>query len=457
MEKSSAAGAVSAPVLVALDPLGNVTKFAYNEQGMLIKETNAFGNSQTFSYDEKNRLLSSESYEGATFKRELNEAGQATEIHYPNGSKLQLTYQEGKLHQLIDQDLQITTLSWDSRHNLSRITAPNGAMRDMEYDFLGRLIRDATSNGAVTRYTYDQVGNVLELIEPTGCKHQFTYDTAGNVLSATDGKRHVEFTYWGLGNLKTRKEDGGVVRFNYDTEEQLKSIVNENGEAYRFTRDGNGAIIGEWGFDGLSRQYTRNANGQVTAVSTPSSGTTHYKYNPLGQVIAVEYPDSSYELYNYNKDGDLIEATNLNSQVLLKRNKAGQVIEELQNGHRIANTYNAFGQRTQLQSSLGADIQHSYNVLGQLTQTTAQQSEVQPWQAQYTYNSMGLEVERTLNGIIQKTPRDVAGRITDQLVYDKRVEHSRRIYRWNPNNQLQQLTINSTTTDFNYDLVGNLA
>ena len=74
-----------------------------------------------------------------------------------------------------------------------------------------------------------------------------------------------------MGNLKTRKENGRTVYFNYDTEEQLKSIVNEKGEAYRFLRDGNGSIIGEWGFDGLSRQYIRDANGQV--ISSGSSAT----------------------------------------------------------------------------------------------------------------------------------------------------------------------------------------
>ena len=444
-------------LVLTIDPMGNSTKFAYNKQNMLVKEENAFGNSQKFSYDKQNRLLTSTTYGGATFKRILNENGQATEIDYPNGNTLELNYQNGKLHQLIDQDQQITTLSWDSKHNLSQITAPNGTVSTMEYDFFGQLIKAKSPNGAITSYQYDLVGNVLELIEPTGSKHTFTYDNGGNVLSANDGNRQVEFTYWGLGNLKTRKENGRLVKFTYDTEEQLKSIINEGGEAYRFLRDGNGAIIGEWGFDGLSRQYTRNLNGQVTAVNTPSTGATNYKYNPLGQVIAVNYPDHSYELYNYNKDGALIEATNANNQVLLKRDKTGQILEELQNGHCIKHSYNAFGQRTQLESSLGANIKHNYNVLGQLTQTTAQQTETKPWQAGYSYDMMGYEIERNLNGIQQKTQRDIAGRVTQQLVHNKNVEYSRRQYFWNPANQLQKLIKNGEATDFSYDLVGNLA
>ena len=443
--------------ILTIDPMGNSTKFAYNEKGFLIKEENAFGNSQKFSYDAKNRLLSSTSYGGATFKRVLNENGQATQITYPNGNTLNLKYQNGKLHQLIDQDQQITTLTWNNKHNLTKITAPNGAESTMQYNFFGQLQKAQAPNGAITQYQYDLVGNVLELIEPTGSKHQFTYDAGGNVLTANDGNRQVEFTYWGLGNLKTRKENGRLVKFNYDTEEQLKSIVNEKREAYRFMRDGNGSIIGEWGFDGLSRQYTRNANGQVTTINTPSTGATNYKYNPLGQVTAVQYPDQSYELYNYNKDGALIEATNAHSQVLLKRNQAGQILQETQNGHSIQHSYNTFGQRTQLQSSLGANIQHTYNPLGQLTQTNAQQTQAQPWQAGYSYDIMGYEVERNLNGIQQQTQRDKAGRVIQQLVHSKNVEHSRKQYFWNPANQLQKLINNGTTTEFNYDAVGNLA
>jgi len=43
----------------------------------------------------------------------------------------------------------------------------------------------------------------------------------------------------------------------------------------------------------------------------------------------------------------------------------GRIIAETQNGHRITHQYNAYGNRTAMESSLGAKLQHTYNEWGE--------------------------------------------------------------------------------------------
>ncbi|MCL5247611.1 DUF6531 domain-containing protein [Cellulophaga sp. 20_2_10] len=443
--------------VLTIDPMGNSTKFNYDQRGNLIAITNAFDNTERFSYNEQDLLVSHTSYQGNSLRRTFNNLGQVTKINYPNGSSIQLDYKNGKLYQIIDQNKNTTTLEWDKSHNLTTIHLPNNTFTHMTYDSLGRMQKTVAANGATTTYDYDKVGNVLKLIEPTGNVHQFTYDTAGSVLTAKDHKRNVKFSYWGLGHLKKRTENGKSVTFYYDTEEQLKSIRNEAHELYRFSRDGNGNIIGEWGFDGLSRKYRRDANGQVTTTISPLH-TTNYNYNALSQLTTVQYSNGTYELFSYDKDGNLILAENQDNQVRLQLDKVGNVLQESQNGHLITNTYNNFGQRTNMQSSLGAQLNHQYNPLGELTNSNAVQDKTTAWQAAFEYNSMGWEVERLLSGgVTQKTNYDQAGRIKELHVHSQNYEPSKRQYSWNPSNQLEQLIVNGKTTTFNYDALGNLA
>ncbi len=443
--------------VLAIDPMGNSTHYSYDAKGNLLSLTNALEETAHFEYDEKDRLISSSTFGGSTTKRVFNEHNQVTQISYPNGKEVYLSYEKGKLSEITDQDASTTRLQWDEEHNLIGIESPSGAKSRMEYDTMGRLLKSEQDNGAVTQYVYDTVGNILELIEPTGNHHRFTYDTAGNVLTAQDHSRSVSFKYWGLGHLKERSENGNKVVFHYDTEEQLKSIRNEAREVYSFSRDANGDIEEERGFDGLKRKYQRDLNGQVTQAVSPLH-TANYRYNQLGLLTNVHYEDGSYELYDYNRDGQLILAENARNQVRLLRNANGEIVEEIQNGHKVAHQYNTNGQRTHFESSMGISKENSYNSLGQLIKSEVFEEENLAWNATHKYNRMGFEIERILNGTLsQETQYDRAGRITLQRINGKNYELGRREYFWNPASQLKKLIANGSTTEFDYDAVGNLA
>src|SRR5581483_4021442 len=85
------------------------------------------------------------------------------------------------------------------------------------------------------------------------------------------------------------------------------------------------------------------------------------------------YDDGSWELFSYDKCGNLQEASNEYSTVGFTRNKAGLIEAEHQNGYTVQSVYDKLGRRTQITSSLGADIHLQRNKAGLVTQLQAEE------------------------------------------------------------------------------------
>lgn len=216
-----------------------------------------------------------------------------------------------------------------------------------------------------------------------------------------------------------------------------------------------GQIVGEWGFDGLQRQYLRNADGWVTRVLRPENRNTQYQYDGVGNIIVAEHSDSSRECFTYNPDGLLIEAANENSTVKFQRDSLGRIIKEIQNGYEVQSKYDADGNRTQLTSSLGADIQNRFTSLGFLEEINT----TEDWQATIERDSLGLETERTITGgVVLQIERDSKGRVTRHQIQGKNPERSKKRYIWGAGDRLMRI-INEQSgqhTDFSYDSAGYL-
>ncbi len=79
------------------------------------------------------------------------------------------------------------------------------------------------------------------------------------------------------------------------TEQQLNAVVNEHGEHYSFSRNKNGSIVSETGFDGLQRTYARTPAGRVRRIERPGKRWTEYEYDASGRTTRAEYSDGTWE------------------------------------------------------------------------------------------------------------------------------------------------------------------
>ncbi|RYF48658.1 MAG: hypothetical protein EOO39_46645, partial [Cytophagaceae bacterium] len=114
----------------------------------------------------------------------------------------------------------------------------------------------------------------------------------------------------------------------------------------------------------------------------------------------------------------------------------GNILKESVNDEWIANAYDVLSNRIKTTSSLGADITHQYNQLGDVIQT-----EANGWAARFGYDKLGLETERILPGnVVNKWQRDGIGRPVMQEVGQKAGavfnRRKQRQYTWDVNDRL---------------------
>ncbi|WP_427108129.1 RHS repeat-associated core domain-containing protein [Lysinibacillus xylanilyticus] len=179
----------------------------------------------------------------------------------------------------------------------------------------------------------------------------------------------------------------------------------------------------------------------------------------LGNVIRADYYDDTWETFGYDKNGSLIETENEHVKVKLERDPSGQVIKEWQNDHWITSSYDVLSNRSQITSSLGAQIDVARNEMGNVSQITASRSEQAHWTASMQYNELGQEIERILPGdVISKWQYDVAGRPTHHRISSQNRDTRRRMYNWDVNQRLRSVVneLTGVKITYGYDEFSNL-
>ena len=439
---------------VVVNPEGITGKYDYDEYGKVVKETDGNGETTVIAYDEEQRLELVKSPGGRRLSWSYNEQGLLEKRTLANGNTLRYRYTGPHLTKIIHGSGRVFQLEYDAQHNLSGLTTPEGAQLAWTYDDMGRLVKEVNAAGCGYEYDYDAAGNMIRMKEAGGSVHTFSYDASGDMVRATDGQREVNFTYGPLSVLTGRSQHGVQVRFNYDTELQLRSIANPGGELYRLEPDAIGNVIREWGFDGVCREYERDGAGRVKKVIRPENRWTAYEYDGAGRVVREEHHDGSVAAYGYNKDGSLTGAFNEDGAITIQYDAFGRVIREAQDAYEVTRGYNETGYCNFIGSSLGAAITLEHSDAGFVKNMQAG-----AWQAQWERNGSGLELQRALSGgVTVQTRRDKLGRVLHRSVSTHKAEQSRTRYEWGASSQLRRIVneLAGTQAQFAYDEFDNL-
>ena len=449
-----------------IDEEANVTGYAYDERGNRTRIEQPDGSAYTFSYDAEDRLILTTDPSGGSrtyiYYKNGKHGGQVHTVTEANGSISIFRYNaHNLLHKMEDEQEHATLLEYDEDYNLSALTLPDGGRATWEYDPWGQCTRSANPLKQQQYFSYDALGRVTDVLLPDGNNIQLQYNAYEEVVQARDKHHNVRFDYTPMGSLKMREENGAKTHYLYNKEEQLIGLVNEQGDMYRFTRNGRGDIIQETGFDGITRHFRRDGAGKVVKVQRPGDGWTEYEYDYNGNLTRAEHSDGSWETYSYDRSGLLIEAVNEHSTIKLQRDVMGRVTQEWQNGYTVASKYDRNGNRSHIKSNLGADIQVQYNATGDLTDIQAgAQGITTPWATHIERNLLGLEIERSLPGGVKSSwTYDRAGMPESHTIIGGERVTRRRHYRWDANQRLKQITnaIGGGMLKFGHDDFGNLA
>eukprot|EP01090_Pellita_catalonica_P009829 TRINITY_DN209_c0_g2_i1.p1 TRINITY_DN209_c0_g2~~TRINITY_DN209_c0_g2_i1.p1 ORF type:complete len:1124 (+),score=185.96 TRINITY_DN209_c0_g2_i1:4478-7849(+) len=461
------------------NPLGHSEYWEYDLNDNLICYTDALGQNTYYGYDvygnqthirlpngaellytyENNKLTSVTNAMGAVMLLEYNEIGQlVTQIGYTNDIT-RYEYENNLLTTVINPNGLRTYISYTKNYQLNTITDHNKVVTEWKYDELGRVLTIKNSENIAENYRYDSLGRVTSIVTMEANRINLKYDALGNLIQLKDAQHNINFKYNSAGKLLSRKQNNTEILFKYDRADNLKAIVNEEKNVYSFKRNAAGHIVKEIGFDGKTQRYLTNPVGNVVEKIDPLGVSTKITYDRLGKVSEVVYPSGDKETYQYDKNGLLVQAINKNATVVFKRDETGNIITETQNGIEVKSTYNAMGYRTHLESSLGANIAITRNKDNSIANTVAKTEEAS-WQAQYTYDALGLEIERNLPGGVTNTWQrrpDGKPEVHAISVNEKQTTHRR--YSWDINDKLTRIfdNIANKGVAFSYDAFNNLA
>ncbi|MBN2001895.1 MAG: PKD domain-containing protein [Anaerolineae bacterium] len=260
-----------------------------------------------------------------------NGAGQLQAIQSDNDQRIDVTFQDGRLHTLTDASVtparqlqldynaagdltavtagpdRVTTLFYDAGHRLVGVTDPQGAATSLVYN--GEYVTQFTRGDVTTFWTIDEEANTVTVTEetpgqpprrwiyaynyqgllesatyPDGATTRQVWDEVLGEWRSTDANGHTTALIL-AGNRMTASRDplGNTTTYTYSpTTEQMTGIIDPNGHMMAYDYDETGHITamtdpqgGRWGFE-------YNADGQITRTTDPLSRTTEMEHDDRG-------------------------------------------------------------------------------------------------------------------------------------------------------------------------------
>lgn len=293
-------------MLSLTDGEGNVVAYSYDAVGNRVSMTEAANTSPrttTYQFDLANRLIETHTPEGGISRNRYDETG------------LRITESVLQSDDGITQTWSTHQFEYDANARLSADIDSYGTRTEFEYDAMGNktITRMAagTIDERITRIEYDLNNRISAEIDGEGNLAEFAYDSLGNRIQATDALGRVARFYFDGANHLTHVLDaeGYINQFNYD------SAGNRIGETIYMTRYSGSVdnfVPPVATSDGSDRNftYTFDGNNRVISQASPDGSVTERSYDAAGNLILER-------LYaNTNAPRDLVYQYDLNNRLI---------------------------------------------------------------------------------------------------------------------------------------------
>lgn len=281
--------------------------YDYDAAGRLTEIEDSFGDITTFAYDDEGKLLTQANENGTTIDYTYNNSrGWPTNIVHEASSTAFASY-------ALEYDGGADTVG-----NLTEVTELDSSVVSYEYDALYRLTSEAkTGTGSYSKsYGYDLAGNVTTV----GGSSFATYDSSNKLSTISGGSVTHDFfgqvktasgtglptsTYtWNVSQrLASQKLGSGAVRnYWYDAFGRLVR-TKDTGLATVYIFDGQ-RIIGEYSDGAPLAVYTWGPDGVVSRRVLSSGTTRWYHFGPQGETRNLTDSSGSVtDTYTYTAYG----------------------------------------------------------------------------------------------------------------------------------------------------------
>ncbi|WP_158301673.1 RHS repeat-associated core domain-containing protein [Paenibacillus mesophilus] len=331
-----------------IDPLGNTTRYVYDDSGNKIKEIDARYAALTeeaapgtiTEYDALNRPVKAIAFDGTsrevTMFRQYD--GRGNVVKEADGEGYSDAQPERSIGIVMEYDADNRKVKIISAQTSARNGQSGGsqATRTIAYDGSGRVRSETDALGYTTTYTYYLNGKLKQATNAESAAERYDYDLTGKAMSVRIDRLGRETrTYHNIFDKPYRVEnaDGGVERFEYSAKGELIESYDAAGMAKRYEYDSSGNVTAkmeEIGAEGFYSNFKRTETAYDEANRPVASETFLVKVS--GVSGAVEQTASAGDRVNmeYDKAGRLVRrAGPFGRETVQRFDQAGNVITKL--------------------------------------------------------------------------------------------------------------------------------
>ncbi len=437
------------------DSLGSLMNMTYDSNGHVTSIINSEGSLTNFSYDNEGRLVSRTiTYQGQTLTDtySYDEANRVTGITYANGNTVSYTYnQAGDVTSSTDSQGRTVSYTYDVYGNLTRIDYPDGTHENFTYDAEGRNLTATDRMGRTATFTYDAVGNLLSKTYANGATESYTYDVCDRVITSTNvygGVTTYGYDYLGR-NTSVTDPQGNTTTYTYNDRGNVASVTDALNNTYTFTYDNNGNQTSVTYPNGSVFSNTYDARGRMTSQSDAYGNTTTYAYDDMDRLVSVTDALNGTWTYAYDSMGNVTSVTDANNNTTTYAYDINGQVTSVTNaaGNTATTTYDQYARVVSTSDFGGTVTEYTYDSMDRIaTATTAGETTA------YIYDSVGNLVSVT----------DPTGTITYSYNADgylSSVTNARGeviSYTYNAGGQVQSISIDGQTISYGYDNMGRL-
>ncbi|ALO36201.1 hypothetical protein CMT41_16785 [Colwellia sp. MT41] len=373
----------------------------YNEQGYLLKVSNALGHHQ--KYGNYNALGK------AGYKISIN--GVKTTFKYDNKGRLIESKVKDK-----NKGNQKTKFSYNSLNQLIETTAANGAKTYYHYNDAYQNTGHTNALGDEIRFTLDAAGNVVEKTDikdeqawtfSEGCsadndddynqdnENELACSASEKLVQETLFDTNINKSYDALSRITQVNRGGDIVgSFSYDANNNLVSAIDGEGKVTRYEYDSLNRKIAETGADNQTTYFQYNQQNLITRITDARGNSTTYNYNDFAELIELNSPDSGISTFSYNEAGNKLSHTRADGTTLtFSYDILGRITQTNHNENTLYKySYdqckNGTGKLCQL-NDLSGKTSYRYHKTGALKSKEITLANSQ-YKLSYKYNTQGL-------------------------------------------------------------------
>ncbi|MBR2722425.1 MAG: RHS repeat-associated core domain-containing protein [Clostridia bacterium] len=310
------------------DAVGEVSRYKYNDKGLLVRKVVTDTNPATqkakelFAYDNAKRLTV-HTYDGTAYERcGFNETVHGADEVDAALIKEELTYMseqndyqaDGRVathtYRVSDDTTGSTTVTTinaydDYKRIASKIHTVDTHAFTRTFTYAnGQLRRLNDSTGTAITYTYDSCGRI-RVMNLDGRTHAYSYDAYGQLTHEDNSLLDKTFLYeyndignitrvqsYPYGDPDAPSEDWTEQTFAYGTGANSDRLTSVDGKAITYNTNGEVASYDGWNYtwtNGRLTQIKATGNNATRAIINPPSKTYTFTYNAAGQRVKSEY------------------------------------------------------------------------------------------------------------------------------------------------------------------------